>query len=197
MIKQFFNRIEFVYYTILPLLGCIAVFELGSTTFGVNWLPFTGWVVLVYYQMVALGLYLSRNKTAEMALSIVPPFLIGLNHAVMNGTVWHFFLEETMIEVVTLMIGLCVLLLFFKNDVGKSVWDEKMTIIATFVFVGLSLIGTLGIVTTWWHEQFYTKQVQIWSILSFVLAFLIQLRANLLVFDKISKKKLRPMRVFS
>lgn len=189
MINKWLLKVEFAYYAILPFLGYIAVYQLNSNTQGVNWLPFMGWVVLLVYQIVYLGLMKSAETERYTGVTlIIPPFLIGLNQSLMNGTIWDFFLEQTMMEVVALMIGLSVIFMFFKNDVGRYAYQD-IGIIPLMV-VGFLFFGVWGIVTSWWNRQSYTSTAEIWNIAIFAIAFLIELRTNIIVLNKIVKRKL-------
>ena len=187
--KKWLFNIELIYYALLPFLGYIAVYKLNDEAKDMVWLPLLGWTVLVVFQVVYLGILQENNKKQSTALlTIVPPFLIGLNHALLNGTIWNFFLEQAMIEVVALILGLSVIFLFFKNDKGRTAFQDLGIVI--FLIVGLFVIGIWAIIGTWLSTQFYTTTADWWNLLIFGIAFSIELRNNIVVLNKMVKRKI-------
>ncbi len=154
-----------------------------------------GWVVLLIHQTMYLAVFEATAKREyTFALPFVPPLLIAFNQTTLDLSIWNFFLEQAVIEMVGLMVGLAIVFLFFKNDEGHTAWRDMGCL--PLIFVGLIGAGSWGFVATWWNQQLYSTEAAYWNILSFAVAFLIEIRANVLVLNKVVKGKLFLSEVF-
>lgn len=189
--KNYLAKLEFSYFAILPFLAYIAILYLDVSQHNLFLLPIFGWIFLLFYQILYLGWLQKTQEDASLAVTaIIPPVLIGINQAYMNGSIWTFFIENMVLEGVTLILALILVLLFSSNHEGKNVWKESSTAIAALFFSALLLGGCWVFVTAWWEINLYqTAEISYWNIGNFVLAFIVGLRSNLLVMNDISKRK--------
>ncbi|MFK7907461.1 MAG: hypothetical protein AB8B69_20160 [Chitinophagales bacterium] len=62
--------------------------------------------------------------------------------------------------------------------------------ITPFIIVAIIGAGSWGFIETWWGMQVYTTEAAYWQILSFAIAFIVEIRANLIVLNKVVKREI-------
>jgi len=197
MFKKSLNVVNFAYHAILPFLGYIAVLKLEIDVKSVNWLPFLGWIVLLLYQIIKLGILSTQQRSSIKVLyHFVPPLLLLTNHYYFSDDIWHFFLDQAVLEIVALMLALCILFIFFKDHHGVRSWQE-LGIIPILV-IAFIMFGSLAFVDTWLQRNLYFAEGEApLALLSFSAAFLIAMRNHLDILNRILKRKLTIPDVFA
>ncbi|NJL15408.1 MAG: hypothetical protein HC913_21985 [Microscillaceae bacterium] len=67
-----------------------------------------------------------------------------------------FFLEHTIVEAISVVVGFGILLFFGRNDTGKTAWEEMGC--TPLILAGFILAGISSFVFTWvevWHSRNY------------------------------------------
>lgn len=189
--KKFFTKIEFLYFAVLPYLAYFSILYLGVSKDNLHWLPMWGWVFVLVYQSIYLGWLQKTQEDNNLAVSaIIPPILIGVNQAFMNGNLAAFFIENMVLEGVTLILALNIVLMFFKNHKGVRAWDDIG--ILPLMVSGFLLAGCWVFITSWWEINFYrTKEVAYWNLANFALAFVLEFRANIIILNSLVKREVK------
>ncbi len=194
--KNLAYKTSFFYYAILPYLGYVVVLSAGGDYPANGLIIMLGWLILLVHQTIYLAVFeATAKRTYPMALPFIPPLLIAINQATLETSLGNFFLEQTLMEVVGLMIGISIAFLFFKNDEGRTAWQDLG--ILPFIVVGIIGAGSWGFIATWWKLQVYTTEAAYWHIMSFAVAFIVEIRANLIVLNKVVKREIFLNEVFS
>lgn len=187
--KNLAYQTSFFYYAILPYLGYIVVLSAGGDYSANGLIIMLGWLVLLVHQTIYLAVFeATAKRTYPMALPFIAPLLIAINQATLETSLGSFFLEQTLMEVVGLMIGLSIAFLFFKNDEGRTAWQDLG--ITPFIIVAILCAGSWEFIETWWNLQVYTTEAAYWHIMSFAVAFIVEIRANLIVLNKVVKREI-------
>lgn len=193
--KNFTYKTAYFYYAILPYLGYLAVLIMAEKYPADGLIIMLGWLVLLVHQVIYLAVFEATAKREyKLALPFVTPVLIAFNQTTLDLSIWNFFLEQTVVEMVGMMIGLSIVFLFSKNDEGRTSWqDMGCTPLIVVTIIGA---GSWGFVATWWQQQLYSTEAAYWTLLSFGVAFIIEIRANVLVMNKVVKREILLDEVF-
>lgn len=161
------------YYAVLPYLAYVAVFAVGGRG-GLAML--LGWIVLLVYQILFLGLFAARTEPARTQgrwLFVVPPVLIGVRQVIGPGTLWNFFLEEMLLEAVTLVLVFVGQLLFTRNREGRTAWADLG--ITPLLVGGLLGLGMWDFARTWWEVNLVATRPNWLSVAMIAAAFVVAL----------------------
>ena len=144
------------YYAVLPYLAYLAIFMLG---YDASPTILLGWVVLLVYQILFLGLFAAEVtpfRPAARWLFVLPPLLIGGRQALAQGSVWNFFLEEMLLEAIALVLVFVLQLFFARDRVGRTAWAD-LGIIPLLVG-GILGFGMWDFGRVWWEINVLTRR---------------------------------------
>ncbi len=148
--KGILAKIEFGYYAILPYLALVAVGISGADGWMINCLVMLGWVTLLVYQIFCLGiLKTSGNRSAAVFMPLIPILILLWNRLGAGGTVWEFFLDQIMVEMVAMFIAMSIVFITVKGPGNRYAWQELG--ILPFFFIALISLGSIGFVQAWWE----------------------------------------------
>ncbi len=161
----FFPRLKLAWYFLLPWAGYAVALRVAPSADPLKSSILFGWVVLLVYQMVKLGLVKletdrppeSRDWKAvfEMLPSLIPAVLVGVTQYRNGGGLTGYFLEQFAMEVAALLVAMTGVLLFVKNDKGRTAWQDLAAL--PVFFAGFVLAGISGILHTWWGQGGYAE----------------------------------------
>ena len=165
LVFKFFPRLKLFWFFLLPWAGYAAALSVAPDADPLKPSILLGWVILFIYQFVKLGIIkletdrLPASQDWKAVLqqlpSLVPGCLIGANQLHHGGEWASYFLEQFAMEVAVLLIAVTAVLLFVKNDKGRTAWQD-LAILPLF-FTGFVLVGISGILHTWWSQGGYAE----------------------------------------
>ena len=189
------SSLEFLYYALLPYFGYLSLYFLHGKSWSVKIIPIFGWIVLLIYQIVFLGIFKERERDkTDLIPLVIPPVLIGINQIFFKNSLWNFFLEQTVLEIVAFIFAISIIFLFFKDNNNDFSW-QVLGIIPIIVII-LILMGSWGYIDTWIDRQEYFTRGSITNFFLFFTAFSIRVRSFILILNRIVKRKLIIKEIF-
>lgn len=168
---QKLRKVVLGYYMIMPYLALIAVIVIQGKGAGV--LIITGWMSLLIYQIFLMAVNQSPqhgNKPLyKQSHALGIPIVVLLNQIIFDGNIWLFFIEQMILELVVLLVGIILAMII----VGK---EDRY--IATFgsLIIGLFTAGTFyGLFDAW---LILNTGGNIYSLLLLGFGFLVGVKAH-------------------
>lgn len=147
-LRQLLRLFEVAYTVALPFAGAIASFSIAPEHG--TWVIWGGWLMAVmhtYFQVPRVFMD-STPRWSSLGWLVVPITLILLRNESMGSGLVGFFLEETVLDVCTLMIGFGLICAFGRGIAGTRLWSEMG--VATALVVALSFASVGGFLWSWW-----------------------------------------------
>ncbi|MCB1318229.1 MAG: hypothetical protein KDK27_19820, partial [Leptospiraceae bacterium] len=149
--RGFISALEIAYICLLPFLGALAAFQLESDFIG--WIMIGGWLLAVLNVYIHAPVILSGyGRSAPLLLvPLVRIVLLAGKQSWMEGSIWNFFLDETILEAGSLMIAFALMFLFGRGISGNTAWQD-LGVGMVVIMVGLFL-GSIGGFLMFYIEQ--------------------------------------------
>lgn len=129
----------------LPYLALIGLVVMELPYPPVAWAIWGGWLMLILHQMFRGGqaLSLAEAHRFDLILLWIGPILLVVHNLLRgDGSVWMYFLDQLMMESVTIIGAFALMLLFARGIAGDTAW-EGLGVVSVVLVVGF-LLGSIG-----------------------------------------------------
>lgn len=114
---------ELLFTTFLPVMAVA-----GLAIYDSEWLGITlmmGWVLVLLHVILRVPRSIPRPGTRlqDALLTLLPVLIILTNTLLTHGSAWIFFLDQVMLESVTLIGAFGLMLLFGRGIGGDTAWE--------------------------------------------------------------------------
>jgi hypothetical protein len=134
---------KYIYMLCIPWMGYLAIAVTGAGPQGL--FIGTGWLLVVIYQLFLLGAHKPGGgmTVREVLLALLSPVILAVGQFIrQDGSLWNFFIEDSLTELVAMNVGLVMM---FARAFRTAVTTEKRSIGPAVPGV-LILIGFTGAV---------------------------------------------------
>jgi hypothetical protein len=114
---------KYLYMLCIPWFGYLAIMVTGKGPEGL--MIGTGWLLVVIYQLFIMGNFKPNEgmSVKEVLLTFLTPLLLVVGQFVRkDGSIWNFFIEDSLTELVAMNVGL---LLMFGREMRKAVGSKR------------------------------------------------------------------------
>ncbi len=133
-----------------PFGAALAAFALHSAHASFLWAA--GWIlaVLHFYLQGPPILAQARARLGRFSMGFALPRAALVTGQIVsgNGSLWRYFLDQVMLDLVTLGVALIFMVLFKKGLAGKSAFKE-LGVVMVLLVVAIFGVSCAGYVLTW------------------------------------------------
>jgi len=187
--KALLSSIFAWYRSLVPFIGFLGLSLMSPDSTGI--IAFTGWLAALLYMYFYIIRYKSSPlKINDILYSIATPVLLLLISIIRGtGGFWNYFIELTLIEVISVNIGLAATLIFKMREASK---DEVIgvVILASIFIISSSLAIFLPFGSAWLFINKTSHPIFLYSIISVIginifdeFRFFLKVKDNKIILD--------------